>query len=158
MVGVVLVHHHQGVGTHDFFQGRAHRVREVQPCGGLHFFNEVGQHLGVGVADEVVASVREQFTKRFVVLDDAVVDDGDLSVSSEVRVGIHVVGGAVRGPSRVSDADRALGLMLAHVAGEVGHLPCRFSTLRAPSGSRVAMPALSYPRYSKRLSPSIKMG
>ena len=67
--------------------------------------------------------MREQFPKRFVVLDDAVVDDGDLSLATEVRVGIHVVGGAVRGPSRVSDADRALGLMLAHVTGEVGHLP-----------------------------------
>ena len=42
-----------------------------------------------------------------VVLDDAVVDDGDLAVAADVRMGIAVVGRAVRGPARVADADAA---------------------------------------------------
>ena len=44
-----------------------------------------------------------------VVLDDAVVDDGDGAVAAEVRVGVAVGGGAVRGPARVADADGSPG-------------------------------------------------
>ena len=55
-----------------------------------------------------------------VVLDDAVVDDGDLAVAAEVRVGVGVGGAAVRGPARVADALDAGRRLLLEQLGQFG--------------------------------------
>ena len=55
-----------------------------------------------------------------IVLDDAVVDDGDGAVAAEVRVGVAVGGAAVRGPARVADAEAAGGGMRGEVLGQFG--------------------------------------
>ncbi len=61
-------------------------------------------HLGVGVGDELEA-VGQQFRLELrIVLDDAVVDDGQSARIGEVRVGVLVGGAAVGGPAGVADA------------------------------------------------------
>ena len=70
----------------------------------------MSQDFGVGFADQVVATVRREFSERLVVLDDAVVDHGDATCASGVRVRIHVARGSVCGPPGVSDAHRSHGL------------------------------------------------
>ena len=46
--------------------------------------------------------------QRGVVLDDAVVDDGDFARTVEMRVRVFIGGPAVRRPARVADADVAV--------------------------------------------------
>ena len=78
------------------------------------------------------------------VVDDAVVDDGDLALGVQVRVGVHVGGGAVGGPAGVGDAGGALeargdlGLQVADAALGLDHLQA--GRLRA---SVTTMPAES---------------
>src|SRR5262249_1472673 len=67
---------------------------------------------------ELDAVVAELPLEGGVVLDDAVVDDGDAAVGGQVRVGVAVGGGAVGGPAGVADADAAGGGRLAEVAAE----------------------------------------
>ena len=55
-----------------------------------------------------------------VVLDDAVVDDGDGAVAADVRVGVAVGGRAVRRPAGVADADAAGGRLVAQRFRQVG--------------------------------------
>ncbi len=70
--------------------------------------DEVGEHLGVGLGDED-GPVGDQLGAQLVgVLDDAVVDDGDALLAVQVRVGVDVIGDAVRGPAGVADAEAAL--------------------------------------------------
>ena len=57
--------------------------------------DQVGDDLGVGVAVEDDAFGLELALEGGVVLDDAVVDDGDQAVAADVRVGV-AVGGAGR--------------------------------------------------------------
>ena len=52
--------------------------------------HQVDCHLGVGVAGELDAGVLELLAQRRVVLDDAVVDDGDLARGVAMRMGIAV--------------------------------------------------------------------
>ena len=59
--------------------------------------------LGVGLRGEDVAGGLEALAQRLVVLDDAVVDDGDLAVG-DVRMRVGRRGRAVRRPARVRDA------------------------------------------------------
>ena len=81
----------------------------------------MSKHFGVGFADQVVAAVCEQFSKGLVVLDDAIVDDCNASLTSGVRVCVHVARGAVCGPPRVSYAHSALGFVFPNVGFQVGH-------------------------------------
>ena len=66
----------------------------------------VRDDLGVGVGRERVALFLEVRTQLFVVLDDAIVNDGD-RVTRQVRVGVGFVGHAVRRPARMGDAGAA---------------------------------------------------
>jgi hypothetical protein len=65
--------------------------------------DEVAEHLGVGLRLEGVTLGREEFLDAGVVLDDAVVDQGDFLVAADVRVGVGVGHAAVGGPARVAD-------------------------------------------------------
>jgi len=65
-----------------------------------------GGDLGVGLAHEGVALREELVLQLGEVLDDAVVDDGELAVVGEVRVRVDVGRSAVRGPAGVTDAGR----------------------------------------------------
>lgn len=84
-------------------QRRADRLFEVARVG---FLDQVGQHLAVGLALELVAAPLEALFEGQVVLDDAVVNDHDAAVLGGVRVGVRVVRQAVRGPAGVPDAQR----------------------------------------------------
>jgi hypothetical protein len=61
-----------------------------------------------------------------VVLDDPVVDQGQVLPIALVRVGIDVVGGAVRGPAGVSNAHIAAQVLTGGVVLQIGDLPLAF--------------------------------
>jgi hypothetical protein len=82
--------------------------------------------LGVGVAGELHARGFQFRAQRRVVLDDPVVDDGDLSGSVAVGVRVAVGGAAVGGPARVAEAG---------AAGEAG------ARVTVESGFQVGQPA-----------------
>ena len=111
--GAWLVRAHRGeaVGAHHVGAGIAHGGHEV--VGGrlaghlvalVGFLDEVGEDLGIGVALEHVAAALELLAQLGEVLDDAVVDHGDLAVAARVRVSVLDRGAPVRGPAGVADA------------------------------------------------------
>ena len=67
--------------------------------------DEVGEDLGIGVGEEVVAGGEELGFEVGVVFDGAVVDEGEETGLVEVRVGVGVGGFAVGGPASVADAE-----------------------------------------------------
>ena len=102
-----------GVGAHDgerpgaleAAHGVAHGRDQVALAGTVPgVLHEVRHDLGVGVGGKGVAIAGQVAAELAVVLDDAVVDDGDAAGAVQVRVGVLVGGGAVRGPARVGDA------------------------------------------------------
>ncbi len=122
--------------------------------------DQVGDDLGVGLAGEGEALGLELAPEYRVVLDDAVVHHGHrgrAASAAEVRVRIAVGGRPVGRPSRVADPAtprRRLGL---EQLLERAHPPRALRTTMPPR-SRVASPALSYPRYSSRRSPPTRIG
>ena len=127
-----LIKHHNGVSPDHFFQRDAHGVGKVKPCGRHDLFDEVRQHLCVGVADQGVASVGEQLLQCFVILDDAVVDDRDPLFASGVGMGVSVAGWAMGGPTGVSDADRANRNVVFDMGFQVGDFPLLFFHPKLP--------------------------
>ena len=69
--------------------------------------HQVDGHLGVGVAGELDAGGLQLVAQRREVLDDAVVDDGDLARRVAVRVRVAVGGTSVGGPAGVTEAGAA---------------------------------------------------
>ncbi len=74
---------------------------------------EVCCHLGVRFGFHFHAGCFDFVTEGGEVFNDAVVDDGCLAVERTMRVRVGIVGSAVRGPTRVADAGRALESILA---------------------------------------------
>ena len=66
--------------------------------------DQVDRDLGVGIAGELHAGQLELLAQGRVVLDDAVVDDGELAGGVAVRVGVAVGGASVGGPPGVPQA------------------------------------------------------
>ncbi len=89
--------------------------------------DQVRDDLGVGLAREVDAVGEQALLQGVEVLDDAVVDEGELAVlATAVRVRVLVGRAAVRGPPRVPDAGRRrrerVCLELGHEVGELARL------------------------------------
>ena len=104
--------------------------------------DQLRDHLGVGVAAEDDALGDQLPFQGGVVLDDAVVNHGDQAVAGQVRVGVAIVGGAVRCPARVADAHAPRGRLVAQPAHQAVMRPAPACEVqRAPLS--VASPALS---------------
>jgi hypothetical protein len=83
-------------------QGSADGVDQTGRPGAQRLVHQMGDDLGVGVAGEAHSAGLELAPQRHVVLDDPVVDDGDLAGHVRVRVGLARA--AVRRPSGVTDS------------------------------------------------------
>ena len=117
--GLIAVHDHDRIGADHSAQGRPNGVGQVAVVG---LFDEVGKGLGIGLGGERVAPSLEAVAKLTEVLDDAVVDDGDLAATVHVGMGIEVVRPAVRRPARVGQAHRGVGRPVDEGRGEVREL------------------------------------
>ena len=107
--GLVLVHREQREGALEAADDRAERRGEVAVVRAVLATEQHGGDLGVGLAAERVAVGEQLGLDLGEVLDDAVVDDGELVVVGEVRVRVGVGRAAVGGPAGVADAGRAVG-------------------------------------------------
>ena len=97
---LAAVHHHERPLTVQAREDGRNRKANVALVG---VFNQVGDHFGVHVGGEGV-SLRFQLPLQFgVVLNDPVVDDGDLAVLIHVGMGVQVGWRTMGGPPRVGD-------------------------------------------------------
>ena len=104
MVSCALEEDGDGVGALDAGEGLGDAVD-----GAAGLLEEVGDDLGVGLGAEAVASATELLSEGVVVLDAAVVDDGDAAGAVEVGVRVELGGSADGGPTGVTDADARRG-------------------------------------------------
>ena len=82
-------------------QGRRNRILEIAV---EQLLDQVTQDFRVGLGTELVSQLLELGSKDDVILDDAVVNEGDPFRAVRVRVGVDRGRCPVRGPSRVADA------------------------------------------------------
>src|ERR1700761_7106394 len=112
--------------------------------------DQVDGHLGVGVAGKLDTGRLELVAQRRVVLDDAVVDDGDLARRVAVWMSVAVGGTSMRGPARVPQAGAAgqgRGVCLVERALQVGQ----------PAGAPTdrQLPVSVDQRYARRVVASV---
>jgi hypothetical protein len=108
-------------------------AQQVAVVGEL-LLDEVGDHLGVGLAGEAAAASGQGGPQLGVVLDDAVVDDGD--AADAVRVGVDLGRAAVGRPARVADAAVAGDRRGAELVGERGDLALATDEVEAVRAGR----------------------
>ena len=104
----VLVHDEQGERAVQAADRGSERLGEIAglPVGVAH---EQGCDLGVRLAREDIAGVEKLLFEVGEVLDDAVVDEGELAVVTEVRVSIAIGGSTVCRPTGVADSGVTVG-------------------------------------------------
>src|SRR5450755_120464 len=114
-----------GIRTRDAQERETNRLSEVVLCRAeVGRLNQVSKHFGIRLRLERVA-LRDQCLAQFgIVLDDAVVYDGQDACAVRVRVRVDVTGATVRGPARVTDAERTWMRMIfiLHRCCQVGDL------------------------------------
>ena len=91
----------------------------------LDIFDELHEDLGIGLALEHETTLLQLLTKRTVILDDAVVDQGDVTGLRKMRMGISLAGSAMGSPTRMSNAQRTGLILVASDILEVAHLAFR---------------------------------
>jgi hypothetical protein len=102
-------------------EGRTERLHEAKPSRHPRG-HEVGHDLGVGGRGEVIAGGLELVAQLQIILDDAVVHDGDTSARVRMRMGIGLGGGAMGGPAGMPDAHVRLQGLLEHLALQIDDL------------------------------------
>ena len=95
-----------------------------------------------------------------IVFDDAVMHHHDASGAVAMRMGILLCRPAMRCPARMADAECALRRMvMQNASSRLRSLPgARHTASLLLAGLPTAIPAESYPRYSRRLNPSMMTG
>ena len=111
------MHHHECPLPVQPRQNSGNREANVALVG---IFNQVGDHLGVDVARKGVP-LPCQLTLQFgVVLNDPVVNDGDLTVLIHVGMGVQVGWRTMGGPPRVGDPSDRAGWQFANDTFKIG--------------------------------------
>ena len=93
---------------------------EIHVVGAFGVLDKLNEHFRIGVRLEGVAMLHETFLEDVVVLNDTVVDDGQLLRLGVVRMGIDLIGFAVGSPTGVSDADETRCVLVCDCLFEVG--------------------------------------
>ncbi len=115
-VGMVGEHRGEGELAAQPRQRGAHGGDRIA---GVEAGEQLGDDLGVGLAEEAHASGLQLGAQLLVVLDDAVVDHRDAPVRAHMGVGIDLGGGAMGGPAGVGDAPMRADGMAFYAIGEV---------------------------------------
>ena len=114
-----------GVGTDHLVERHLNGLQQFQMLVFLDILNQLHQHLRVGIADEVYALGLQLRLQVGVVLDDAVVDDGQVLRLRVVRVSVPAGGLAVGGPACVGDAYGTAHVLVGTILRQVVHLALR---------------------------------
>ena len=109
----------KAVGAHDARARIAQRRNKIALIG---LFKKMGDDLGIGLAREHVPATFKLFAQLSEVLDDAVVHDGDMPAARSVRVRVRFARFAMRSPTRVPDAARALEIKMRQRVLQTRHL------------------------------------
>jgi len=112
----------------------------------------VRQHFGVRLGKEAVPVAQEFVPQAGVVLDDAIVDQGQVARLIRMGVRIGVAGQAVRRPAGVADAKASLGRFPFHQFRQAGDAADALADLK-PASDSVQRPAESYPGIRAGASP-----
>jgi hypothetical protein len=118
-VVLVAVHDREGVRALELAQGGARGVGDVAL---VRLLDQVRDGLGVGLRGEGVPPGLQPVAERLEVLDDPVVDHGDPARAVDLRMGVHVVRPAVRGPARMGEPDRRVGRAVRDGGAQVAQL------------------------------------
>ncbi len=104
----------------------------------------------------------DQFVAElFVILDDAVVDHGQFAGAVCVRMGVFIVGNAVSGPARVTDADGGSWWLFVEQRLQIGELADCFHDVEAPvlddcQSGRVIAAIFQAPQLRKQYGSSLE--
>ena len=76
---MAFLHDGDGIGAHYMVQGDAHGLKQIHMLTLLHVLDKVGEHFRVGRRKEGKTAFFQFLSKAQVVLDDAVMDQGQVA-------------------------------------------------------------------------------
>ena len=123
--GVTLVENGDSVGTDDLIKCHLNSLEQREVFLHHNILHELYQHLGIGVAFELDALGLEFLLYVRIILNDSIVDNGQIMALRIVRVGIASRRLSVGGPARMGDTDIATDILVAAILRQVVNLTLR---------------------------------
>ena len=102
---MAFLHDGDGIGAHHMVQGDTNGLKEVDMLALLHVLDEVGEHFRVGRRQESEATFLQFLAQAEIILNNAIVNQGNIATLGAVGMGVHLVGLTMGGPTGVSDAN-----------------------------------------------------
>ena len=130
LVGIVAVEHCNGVGSNHFVQGQLHGSKQVGGFLLSNIFYELHKHLGVGVADKLHSLSQQLGLEVGIVLDDTVVNNGEIFRHGIVGMGIERRRLSMSGPTRVGYTHRAAYVLVFAVSDQIIYLSFRLVNIK----------------------------
>src|SRR5689334_22518897 len=105
-IGVLLADNGDGIGASHLLQCQSYcRFEVMLCCPKVGMFDQMRKDFGIRLGAEGM-SIAFQFCTQFrVVLDDAVMDDGQSTCAVWMGMRVGIVGASMRCPARVTDAE-----------------------------------------------------
>ena len=122
LIGITLVEHGDGVGTNHLIECHLNGLQQRQVLFHHHIFYQLYQHLGVGIADKLHTLGPQFLLDIGIVLDDAVVDDGQIVRLRVMGMGISRRRLTMRSPAGMGDADGSAHILVAAILTKIIHL------------------------------------
>ena len=119
LFGVALIEHGNSIGTYHLIQSHLDGGQQIKLLVHLNILYELYQHFRIGIALEMNTFRHQLFLDVGIILDDTVVDDGQVVALRIVRVGITTGGFSMGGPTRMSDANGAAHILVRTKLHEV---------------------------------------
>ena len=104
-VGFLIADHAQGVASLQHPHGADERTAHVAL---IEVVEQVGDYLGIRLADEACAGAFQISAQGLVVFNDAVMHHRDAALHIRMGMGVEITWFAMRGPARMTDADHTL--------------------------------------------------
>ena len=104
-IGITFVENGNGIGTDHLMQHQLDGCEQIEVLLHLYVFHELHQHLCIGIAPERHALLLQLPFQVGIVLNDTIMDDGQVLGLRKMRMGIHGGRFSVRCPSRMCYTD-----------------------------------------------------
>src|SRR3546814_105386 len=121
-VRFVAAKYGDGVGASQPAGGLLHGFEQIA---GVQVIDQMGNDFGVGLTFEYIADRLQLFAQFVVVLDNAVMHQGDagrgFALARKVGVSVMRSGSAMRGPACMGNAGKACNAFFTHLFGQFGN-------------------------------------
>ena len=157
-IGIVAVHHGDGVRPYHLPQGKLYGSEQVDVVGRLYILYQLNQHFRVRTAVELIAFCLKFFLQHCIIFNNTVMNKGEAPGRGIMRMSIGGTRFPVSGPTSMGNTDSTGNIFLTDESFEVCHFPFRLVYIQLTTVTDQCYPSTIIPAILQPLQSFDKNG